>query len=503
MNSLLRRAPLLILPPLALLAILLRLAGLDRSLWLDETWVANSVLNHSLAGMFYYEGWLQTTPPLFLLLLRASVLLFGENDLAFRLPPLLFSLASLWLFWQLLASALPHRPALRLLGWTLFAFAPETLLRATEAKQYSADAFAACLLLWLALRQRHSLPHAWAFLVAVPLCFSLSYASLFVLPACLFVLLRRPRFFLASSALAAATFLPLYFFLIQPNTNSVLRDFWDIQRPSLPWPKYLVWQVQTLSSHLLRWQGQSLPFRLAPLFLLPLLPAILRRPFRPALRLAVLPLLCLLAADLFRLYPVFLRTTLVLLPSLILLLLTNLALLRLPRFSPRLLAGAWLFLALAFTFFQTQQISFSRLATPIENNRDAVAHLAEYFQKGDALLLHASMLEPYRLYSQRYALESLPVLQAHTASPCCPRAVRQARSTSSASLLAADLARTLPSPLPTRLWYLTTNRADHWSWTQFDDRFPTFTYLQRRGCKQKPTPLFEGVGLVLFACSSE
>jgi hypothetical protein len=32
----------------------------NRSLWLDEAWVANSVIGDSLADMFYYPTFLQT-----------------------------------------------------------------------------------------------------------------------------------------------------------------------------------------------------------------------------------------------------------------------------------------------------------------------------------------------------------------------------------------------------------------------------------------------------------
>jgi peptide deformylase len=42
-----------------------RLQGFDRSLWQDESWVANSILSQTWHGMFYYDAWAQSTPPLF------------------------------------------------------------------------------------------------------------------------------------------------------------------------------------------------------------------------------------------------------------------------------------------------------------------------------------------------------------------------------------------------------------------------------------------------------
>src|SRR5580658_8587435 len=82
--------------PALLLAATLALGiyGIDRSLWLDEAWVANSVLAPSLAGMFYYPGAFQTTPPLFLLLTRAAVHTFGLSSAVFRVVPLTMALVA-------------------------------------------------------------------------------------------------------------------------------------------------------------------------------------------------------------------------------------------------------------------------------------------------------------------------------------------------------------------------------------------------------------------------
>ena len=59
-----------------------------RSLCVAESWVANSVLAGSLHDMFYYDPWLQTTPPLFLLLVRATVKMFGASNTTLRVMPL-------------------------------------------------------------------------------------------------------------------------------------------------------------------------------------------------------------------------------------------------------------------------------------------------------------------------------------------------------------------------------------------------------------------------------
>src|SRR6185369_5173490 len=74
--------------------LILGLYGIERSLWLDEAWVANSVHAPTLGGMFYYPNWLQTSPPLFLMLVRSAVGLFGLSTVVLRSVPLLLALVA-------------------------------------------------------------------------------------------------------------------------------------------------------------------------------------------------------------------------------------------------------------------------------------------------------------------------------------------------------------------------------------------------------------------------
>ena len=74
------------------LTLVLGLYGIERSLWLDESWVANSVNAPTLGGMFYYPNWLQTSPPLFLLLARAAIRVFGLSTVVLRSVPVLLLL---------------------------------------------------------------------------------------------------------------------------------------------------------------------------------------------------------------------------------------------------------------------------------------------------------------------------------------------------------------------------------------------------------------------------
>src|SRR5215510_10092528 len=124
---------------------ILRLHHFGRDLSIAESWVANSVLAHSLSGMFYYDGWLQTTPPLFLLLVRATVSLIGLSNSSLCAVPLAFSLLGL-----LLLAALARRmlhPPFALICLSLLALSPPAIAFSKQLKHYSADIAASTLLL--------------------------------------------------------------------------------------------------------------------------------------------------------------------------------------------------------------------------------------------------------------------------------------------------------------------------------------------------------------------
>ena len=88
------------LPILALLAaaLLLRLYRLNDGLWYDEigTWIRYMHLPLAKIPTVYGS---ENQHYLFSLLARASLLIFGESNWAFRLPAALFGVASIWSTW--------------------------------------------------------------------------------------------------------------------------------------------------------------------------------------------------------------------------------------------------------------------------------------------------------------------------------------------------------------------------------------------------------------------
>src|SRR5580658_8687528 len=130
---------------LLLATLALGIFGIQRSLWLDEAWVANSVLAPSFSGMFYYPDWLQSTPPLFLLLTRAAIHLAGVSNTAFRLVPLALALAAI--AEMVAVSSRLLSPPFSALACALLAFHPTTIEYSRTCKQYSGEVAATVAIL--------------------------------------------------------------------------------------------------------------------------------------------------------------------------------------------------------------------------------------------------------------------------------------------------------------------------------------------------------------------
>ena len=125
--------------------IVLRVRGMSVSLWMDEAWVANSLMAPSLREMFYYPTWLQTTPPGFLLLARETVNVFGLSPDVLRAVPLLSGIVGLVAF-AVLATRVLQAP------FSLIAVATSRSRRrpiwyGSTLKQYSTELMVGALVL--------------------------------------------------------------------------------------------------------------------------------------------------------------------------------------------------------------------------------------------------------------------------------------------------------------------------------------------------------------------
>ena len=130
--------------------ILLRLAQYvaNRSLWLDEAYLALNISQRSFAGLLQPLDYGQAAPVGFLLLEKLFVTMFGNTDYVLRLVPLLCGVASIILFRELALRYVGQRAAL--IALAMFAISDTLIYYASELKPYSSDVTMTLALLLIA-----------------------------------------------------------------------------------------------------------------------------------------------------------------------------------------------------------------------------------------------------------------------------------------------------------------------------------------------------------------
>jgi hypothetical protein len=110
---------------------------LDRSLWIDEAFVALNILDRSFIELFYPLKYNQAAPVGFLVITKLFTLIFGENEYVLRLFPFLSAIVALFLFYRV-AKWFGTLPVVAVaLG--LFALCDRAIYYCAELKQYSSD----------------------------------------------------------------------------------------------------------------------------------------------------------------------------------------------------------------------------------------------------------------------------------------------------------------------------------------------------------------------------
>ena len=225
-----RRATDLVCAALLLLAALAaRLPGINGDLWLDEAWVANSILTPTWREMFFYEPWLQTTPPLHLAVTRLLVAVLGDANWVFRSLSLIFGLGSVFL-----AVRLGRRIFSPLMGWlagALIALSSSAAMFSKEGKSYSGELCAALMLMLLVVE----LPAWWIATAAMLFAFGFSYSSVVFFPGVVLAYLLAGKLRVPQAAgVLAGLGIPAaltYWFYIRPNQGEDLNEMWRFAFP--------------------------------------------------------------------------------------------------------------------------------------------------------------------------------------------------------------------------------------------------------------------------------
>ena len=235
---------------LALLGIALRVLryAQNRSLWLDEIFLAQNLIHKSAAALMGPLDYRQGAPPLFLLLCKWTISMCGTSELALRLAPLLAGIAGVCLF-ALLARRILSGPA-ALAAIALFALLEPLIYYSSEVKQYSTDVLVTvgilCGTVRFAAQSNNSSKNSRFFL------FSIGIIAIFSSHPTVFVLAGASLWLLQSRKQMLSPLVPVfigwgialfadYFLFLKPlEANSGLQHHWAAAYPPIsveiiPW----------------------------------------------------------------------------------------------------------------------------------------------------------------------------------------------------------------------------------------------------------------------------
>jgi hypothetical protein len=509
--------------------LVLECSSLGRSLWLDEAWVANSISAQSLGGMFYYHAWLQTSPPLFLLLVRTVVAVFGLSNTVLRAVPVAMGiLAALGML--LFALRILSRQY-AVLAWILLVLSPVEVSYSRQLKQFSTELAATTLILLVcALYIKSGTTRRFWLLTATVVAGLLSgYAIAFLLPGIAFTIWispvrpsipSNPRTYLSShlarvclfTLLAGGTAVSEYRLLVIPNSPAVLHTDWDKNTALQSFPSLAASDSYRLIGELpLNHRFQREGVRVAVVGFTILTGLVLawfrfrkgRRKWLLIQIFCLLPCLLIIISDRFNWYPFTERTSLFALPCLIAAIMSSLQLLSFYVLKGRrewlrpivdlMVLGAMLMTLIAGHSKNDRPLS------PSEDVDGAVSYLQAHVAPEDFLWVHASCSEAFRLCIRMSKWQDAPARYGNTGWPCCARGIPNTKDTSSEALVRSDFGNALPSNFSGRVWLLYTTRPEHWRDLADEPHFMQ-TILHERGCMETPTPTFFNVRVGAFDC---
>jgi len=163
----------------------LRLYFSNRSLWFDEVNVALNLVERSYLDLLQPLDYNQAAPPGFLWIEKLAIQVFGNNEYALRLFPLISGIIAIFLFYKL-AYDYSSNKLVAPIAIALFCCLRYTVYYSVQLKQYSSDLMIALLLFLILspLRNQH-LSKRTILLVSVlgAICIWFSHPAIFVLAA--------------------------------------------------------------------------------------------------------------------------------------------------------------------------------------------------------------------------------------------------------------------------------------------------------------------------------
>jgi len=407
------------------LGIILRLSGYihNRALWGDEIPLARNIEERTYSGLLQPLSYDQASPVGFLMLEKLAVQVFGDNEYALRVVPLLAGVLSLFLFFWLARKCLS--PVGALIAFLFFGIADKLVYYSSEVKQYSTDVAVALLLLLVAIsvyskRLRWRDAATFGLLGAAAIWFS--HACVFVLAGIgtthfLYNAYRKNWTNAACISTAgimwAASFAGTYVVTLRDTVSSdYLLDFWGSSGAFMPLSIRSVsdafWLVRTFVLSLKNPGGFSLPVLAAFVFLAGFVSVCINK--KKYLLVLLSPIPFALMASALHKYPFSDRLLLFIVPSLLVFVAEGIS-----RIWPRApLIGFALLVLLSFQpMVSAVHIAINHDAR--EDIKPALGYLREHWQQGDVIYVFYAAKYQFRYYAERYGFSEVASVKGRKA----------------------------------------------------------------------------------------
>lgn len=389
----------------------------NRSLWVDEAFIALNIIHKSYTELAGRLDYLQHAPFSFLWIERAIVQTFGTSEFALRLFPLVCGIAGLVCFYRLSDRILDKATAT--MAILLFAISDVLVYYSGETKQYSLDMLIS-ILLYIAVipliqQKLYSSRTKWTLCLIGIGAILLIQPAIFILAGfgCTFAIaaLRQKNYrHLAQWAGIGAVWLlgfSVYFFVFERRyfDDSLFLTYW--QYVSLvPTTLKELWENITgvVSMFTL---ALGTPSALVGLLAFGVGAASFIRKKRMVGMLFLSPLVFMWIASGFHAYPMALRLWLFLTPAVVLCI--AIGIMEVSRYlwsrpSVYLKASAWgVVVALLYGSVSTA-VSLTLAPRHIEEMRPVAAYYARHKKSSDQTYVYYAAVAPFRYYTERLGI---------------------------------------------------------------------------------------------------
>ncbi|MEK9147233.1 MAG: glycosyltransferase family 39 protein [Patescibacteria group bacterium] len=175
-------------------AAVLRLIGLNQSLWLDEAINVNNAAGLSFKDLIFNYSLGDFHPPLYHVLLSTWIGFFGSSEISVRIPSVIVAVATVY-FTFLIAQKL-FETKTGLVAATLMATAPLAIYYSQEARMYALAAFFASVSVYffLSLLKKDTLVSWFGFISATTLMLYTDYLPYLLIPIYIvYIFINRKR----------------------------------------------------------------------------------------------------------------------------------------------------------------------------------------------------------------------------------------------------------------------------------------------------------------------